>query len=71
MVEIEKIAKKCPICFHAFKFLFERKSKLETSKNGKEYWKHYYEKRALYCKRCEVIFPLDLQQSVDDLKNLI
>jgi uncharacterized protein YbaR (Trm112 family) len=68
---VETKAKKCPICFHALKFLSERNSKLETSKNGKEYWKHYYENRALYCKRCDVVYPLDLQESVDELKNLI
>lgn len=62
---------KCPICFHALKFLWERTSKLVTSKNEKEYWRHYETHRALYCKYCDVIYPLDLQQHVDDLKNLI
>ncbi len=62
---------KCPICFHALKFLFDRSSKLEVSKNGKEYWKHYYTNRALYCKYCDVVYPLDLQQHVEDLANLI
>lgn len=62
---------KCMFCFHALKYLWERVSKLVTSKNGKKYWRHYYEKRALYCKRCNLLFPLDLQQHVNDLKNLI
>jgi len=62
---------KCPICFHTLKFLWDRTSKLETSKNGNEYWKHQYEEKAFYCKYCDVIFPLDLQQNVNDLKELI
>ena len=64
---------KCPICFHTLKFLFERTSELVTSKNGKEYWKHGYEAKARYCKKkyCDIVYPLDLQQNVDDLTNLI
>ena len=65
----EKI--KCPICMHMLKYLYERTHVMKKSKKGTMYKVHKYIPHALWCKKCEVVYPLDLQQKVDDLTELI
>jgi len=62
---------RCNSCQHVLKYLYERSNEIVTSKKGKEYRKHSYKERALYCKRCDVVYPLNLEQKMDNLKKLI